>query len=74
MELIHDGVASALSAEPGDCLLPLAGRFELELCYADPVSAYRAAFYPGVEQAGPRRVAFRTSEYFELLRTLLFIT
>ena len=45
----------------------------LEIAYGDPVTAYRMGWYPGAEHAGPRRIRFKTADYFDVLRMLNFV-
>jgi D-amino peptidase len=70
---IRSGVSSALTGNLSQCRLKLPERFKLEVNYATPVEAYRASWYPGVEQVKPTGVAFETRDYFEVLRAIRFI-
>ena len=38
------------------------------------IAAFAATFYPGVEKIGPHIITFESHDYFEVLRTIQFIT
>jgi D-amino peptidase len=73
---IHAAAAKALSKSARSAHKPLAlpKRFKLELRYKDAAVAYRAGFYPGVRQVDATQVSFETSDFFEVMRMLLFTT
>ncbi len=71
---IRSGVEAALrKGKLKDCLLPLPARFDLELTYVDPVTAYARSFYPGCQHVGPRRNRIECSTMFDVMRALRFI-
>ncbi|MCP4751132.1 MAG: amino acid amidase [Proteobacteria bacterium] len=70
---IKDGVFKALKKDSSTCRVELPEFFEAEITFADPISAYKASFYPGMTTSGEQKVAFETRDYFELLRMLLFM-
>jgi D-amino peptidase len=43
------------------------------MTYANPIDAYRKAWYPGATQSGPPTVRFESRDYFEVLRAIRFI-
>ena len=43
------------------CRVPLPDRFTLEIVYNNPVDAYRASWYPGMQHPAPQTVRFDTS-------------
>lgn len=69
---IKTGVEGALRADSAACHLTLPSRFEVEIRYVKPTSAYGGAFYPGAMQVGPHTIRFETDDYFEVLRLLIF--
>lgn len=73
-EAIRHGASAALRGDLKKSLLPLAKEYVLEITYGDPVTAYRMGWYPGAEHAGPRRIRFKTTDYFDVLRMLNFVT
>ncbi len=73
IQAIRDGARQALTGDLSRCLLPLPEHFHVEIRYRDHGTAYRAAFFPGVQADGPHTVSFEATDYFEVLRTLMFI-
>lgn len=49
-------------------------KFEVEIEYKDHKLAYRYSFYPGAEFKAPRSVKFSSTEYYEVLRLVHFLT
>lgn len=70
---IADGVERALGTDLRMLRRELPAHFVVEIRFNDPVSACRASFYPGMRDAGPRKVAFETHDYFEVMRMLQFV-
>lgn len=70
---IREGVEKALRDRTRLSPPPIAERLELVIEFSNPVDAYRASWYPGVRQAGPRAVAFASDDYFEILRAYRFM-
>lgn len=56
-----------------DCLIPLPEYFELEVTYREHKRAYRASFYPGVTQIGPKAVKMESVDYMDILKFMLFV-
>lgn len=73
LELIKKGTDKALSMDFSICQLPLPETFKCEICYKDHFHAYRASFYKGVGLVNDFTVEFETDDYFEVLRTFMFI-
>lgn len=71
---ITAGAERALKADRAAMLLKPPAETVLEIEYADPVAAYRMGWYPGAEHMGDRRIRYRTSNYFDVLRMLNFVT
>lgn len=69
---IKEGVESALSGDYKQCLLPLPDKFTVEINYRNHVDAMRASFYPGMKATAATVVSFETTDYFEVMRSLLF--
>ena len=53
--------------------MKLPDRFTLEIVYNNPVDAYRASWYPGMQHPAPQTVRFDTADYFEVLRAIRFV-
>ena len=53
---------------------PLQGPFEVVVEFTNPTDAWRASWYPGTRQHGPRAVAVGATEFFEIQRALRFLT
>ncbi|MBU1290558.1 M55 family metallopeptidase, partial [bacterium] len=43
------------------------------LSFKNHTKAFKASFYPGMEQISSTNVVFETDNYFEVLRMLLFV-
>lgn len=56
------------------CNLVLPKKFAVEIEYASHSKAYRLSFYPGVEQISSHLLRFESTDYFEVLRMILFLT
>lgn len=74
LEEIHDGVATALSRDLSRLVAPLDGPFEVVIEFVNPTDAWRASWYPGAREHGPRAVAFAAGDFFEIQRALRFLT
>lgn len=55
------------------CLYNQPKHFELEITYKQHTDAYRASFFPGVEQMSEYVVVYNTSSYKDLMSALMFI-
>ncbi len=70
---IRVGVEKALKKDPSSCRIDLLEYFKIEIKFKNPVSAYRASFYPGMKTGDSQVVIFETNDYFEVMRMLLFV-
>ncbi len=70
---ITKGVEEALQGDFSACRITLPDAFRVEIDYRDPMSAYRASFFPGTSLTGTRALVFETEDYFEVLRLLQFV-
>lgn len=73
LKLIKERVKTVLQGDLSRCLNPLPKNFEVELNFREHHQAYKAGFFPGVEQTGPKQIRFAHQNYFEVMRTLLFV-
>jgi len=71
---IRKGAEAGLQGYPGKSLIALPKSFVLEITYANPVLAYRMSWYPGASHSGDRTIRFETTDYFDILRMLNFVT
>jgi D-amino peptidase len=69
---IEEGVFRALSNVSVDCMT-LPANFDVEITYIDQKNAYHLSFFPGVEQVDERTLQFAETDYYEVLRKLLFL-
>lgn len=74
LRMIREGVEESLSGDLSRCSLKLPDRFEVVLTFNNASDAYRSSFYPGVEHSEPCTLRFVSNDYFEVLRTIRFIT
>ena len=70
---IRETVERALTAPLAGSVPVLGAAHELVVEFTNPVDAYRGSWYPGVEYPSPRKLVFRTTDYFEVQRALQFI-
>ncbi len=70
---IKEGTVKALQSDFTACSFDLPDYFEVEIKFTDPISAYRASFYPGMKKGDSQTVIFETDSYFDVLRMLIFI-
>lgn len=73
LKQIKAAVGSALKADLKQCLKALPESFAVELNYREHRQAYKAGFFPGVEQTGPKQIRFNAPNPYEMMRTLLFV-
>ncbi len=73
VELTEKKVEETLKKNLDLCKIELPDTFEVEISYPKHAKAYKASFYPGMEQISPTTVLFRTNDYFEVLRMMLFV-
>ena len=70
---IGAGAGKSLKNELSRQILILPEKFTLKIEYKEFKYAYRSSFYPGVEKLSERLLQFKTIDYFEILRALLFL-
>ncbi|MDR1774273.1 MAG: M55 family metallopeptidase [Clostridioides sp.] len=73
IERIKAGVKEALSGDLSRHLLELPEHFEVEMRYKERTPAYKASFYPGMKMIDPNTVVFKTDDYYEVMRMMLFV-
>lgn len=71
VEQIRAGAAAAVACAQ-QCLIPLPGRFAVEVRFRRPERAYQFGFYPGARQSDASSVQFDHADFFEVMRFLLF--
>ncbi len=67
-------VEEAMKVERDSIQVSLPENFVVEIVYRDHTRAFRNSFYPGAKFKPHNTVEFETSEYFEVLRILQFLT
>lgn len=70
---IQFGVKTALSGDLSRHIITLPESFEVEIKFKPHYEAYKASFYPCMEQIDSQTVRFVSNDYFEVLRMMLFI-
>jgi D-amino peptidase len=70
---IREGVETALRGNVVLCKISLPERFTVEIRYKDHSKACQASHYPGATRARSHSITFETTDYFEILRMLLFV-
>lgn len=73
IELTEKKVEKALKGNLSLCQIKLPDSFEVEILYSKHIRAYKASFYPGMEQLDNSKVLFKTNDYFEVLRMMAFV-
>lgn len=74
VEKIEREVEEALKGDLSLCKIELPEEFHLEIGYVSHTKAYRFSFYPGAKLVSPKVISFTSKDYFEVLRTVLFLT
>ncbi|MDQ6432832.1 M55 family metallopeptidase [Mesorhizobium sp. LHD-90] len=70
---ICEGVERALRDKARQAVPRIPENIEIVIEFSNPADAYRASWYPGVRRHGPRAVAFRSDDFFEVLRAFRFM-
>lgn len=70
--LIEKGVEAGMK-KLAECKLAEPEFYEVEISFKEPVKAYRASFYPGVEQIDARTVRYTAKDAHEMMTTKMFI-
>ena len=74
VSMIHQDMKTALGRENfSECLVSLPDQFDVEVRYRDHTDARRLSYFPRVTQKDNLTLCFSSRDYFEVLRTLLFI-
>ncbi|MFC1549951.1 M55 family metallopeptidase [Candidatus Neomarinimicrobiota bacterium] len=73
IERIKTNAALAVKGELSKCKIDLPANFFTEIQYKQHQSAYKASFYPNAELKDSVTVVFKTDDYFEFLRFMLFV-
>ncbi len=74
IECIRKESEEALKADLCQYKILLPHSFEVEIQYSKHEKAYRASFYPNMKQIAPTKLLYKTENYFEVLRMMLFLT
>lgn len=74
VEQIRAGVEAALRGDLSRCRVPLPERFALEVRYKSHAKAFAAGFYPGARMPDTHTVCLEVTDYFDVLRFLMFGT
>lgn len=72
LENIQLLVKKSLSTDLSKYIITLPNNFNLEIRYKSHKDAYKASFFPGVILNNSQTISFKTNDYFEVLRMLLF--
>lgn len=70
--LIEKGVEAGLK-KLAECKIKEPETYEVEINFKEPVKAYRASFYPGVEQVDAKTVRYTAKSAHEMMTTRMFI-
>ncbi|PIE35079.1 amino acid amidase [candidate division KSB3 bacterium] len=73
LQKIRTAVQNALQSDLSLCHIPLPEKFNVEIRYTEHPKAYRASYYPGARPIDSHTIGFHTTDYFEVLRLLLFV-
>ena len=64
----------ALSQDLQNALVKLPDRFEVEFCCRDHAHAEKISYFPGVVKKDETTVTFQSDDFFEVLRTIKWLT
>jgi D-amino peptidase len=70
---IQAGVKRSLKSLGEIQIQSLPKHFQLELEYKHPPEAYKSSFYPGAKLKGEQSAVFETSDWFDVMRAMLFM-
>jgi len=70
--LIEEGVKAGLE-KVDSCRIKEPETYEVEISFKENVQAYRASFYPGVDQVDTKTVRYTASSAHEMMTTRMFI-
>ncbi len=73
VKLTEEKVEEILKSDLKLCKIEVPDSFEVEISYSNHIKAYKASFYPGMEQINDTKVIFKTKDYFEVLRMMAFV-
>ncbi len=73
-ELIAKKTEEALKGDLSRYKLMLPDEFKVEIEYLNHTKAFKASFFPGMQQVSSTKLLFKTNDYFEVLRMILFVT
>lgn len=72
--LIREGVERAVANRRAEMTPAMPDRYEMVIEYNNPVSAFRAQWFPGAEICGERKVRWTVADAFEIQRILRFVS
>ncbi|NOZ74206.1 MAG: amino acid amidase [FCB group bacterium] len=70
---IREGVKRALKGDLSACLFPARDHFQVDIRFTNATFAYKASWYPGARSLDDLTVRFETTDYFDVMRFVLFI-
>lgn len=73
LKLIKENAKKSLSKDTSNNIILLPEKFDVEVCYNRHYDAYKNSFFPGVKQTSEKLIEFTSEDYFEVMRTLIFI-
>lgn len=71
-ELIEEGVKKGLQ-KINDCKITEPNNYDVEINFKECVKAYRASFYPGVQQVDDRTIRYTAKDAKEMMTTRMFV-
>jgi D-amino peptidase len=71
---IREGMAKALKGDLSKCLVTLPDRFSVDIQYKDHIKARQYSFYPGAKLTDSLTIHFEHTDYYEVLRLILFVS
>lgn len=71
---IKSRVTEILKSDYSACKISLPEDFYIEIAYKKQEMAFSNSFYPGARLISPKVIAYKTNDYYEVLRLLKFTT
>lgn len=71
--LIKESAEKALKQDLTKSKITLPEHFEIEICYKDHTMARAKSFYPGAEQVDPYTISFKSDDWYEINRFIIFV-
>ena len=70
---IREGVQKAVMQSPEACMFPMPESVEMTVSFREHQRARKGSFYPGVKKIDARTVSFKSSDFMDVLKFMMFV-